>query len=151
MAILFLYDLKWYLLPDKVVFPLIGVSLVYFALLSIGNDWSLERAIAEGLLCLLPVTGLYGFLYYISKGKWVGFGDVKLGIVMGLVLGWQGALVAVLVANFVGVVFVAPLLFARKKKRQSVVPFGPFLIMGFLVAGLFSQELITGYITLLLT
>jgi len=149
LAILFVYDLRWYLLPDKVVFPLIAVSGVLFVLRAVAEGWTPGIFIVELALALLAVAGFYGFIYTVSKGEWVGFGDVKLGVVIGLALGWQLALLAVLIANLVGVLVILPGLASGKLQRSSRVPFGPFLITGLVLSGLFGQQILLWYASLI--
>lgn len=149
-AILFMYDLRWTLLPDKVVFPLITVSLLFFVSRVILVGMPLPEALLEFCLAMAPIAGLYGVLYFASKGKWVGFGDVKLGIALGLLLGWQGALLALVLANFIGLLFVLPGLVSRQLNKSSRVPFGPFLMLATVISFLYGQYLVDAYVKLLL-
>jgi prepilin signal peptidase PulO-like enzyme (type II secretory pathway) len=145
-AILFVYDLRWQLLPDRIVKPLIGLGALDFVARALHEQWSYERFFAELLLALLAIAGLYWVLHTISKGAWVGFGDVKLGLFMGLALGWENALLAVFAANLVGVLVIIPGLMSGRLSRKSKVPFGPFLLIGFVIAGLWGGEAIDAYI-----
>lgn len=147
LAILFVYDLRWYLLPDKVTFPLIALGFVSALIRVMSNpDITVIGAVIDIILSLLAIGGFYGFLFYISQGRWVGFGDVKLGLFMGLVLGWQQALLAVMIANVIGFLVIMPGLATGKLTRQSRIPFGPFLIAGFVIAGLFGWRIINWYL-----
>lgn len=145
LAILFVYDLKWYLLPDKVVWPLVALGAIDLVNNALWHHWSITQFIVELLLAVMAVAGLYYALYLVSKGKWVGFGDVKLGLFMGLALGWQAALVALLLANVIGCLVIIPGLVSGKLKRDSRIPFGPLLIVGFVIAGIWGQLLFDWY------
>lgn len=149
-AILFLYDLRWTLLPDKVIFPLIAISLLFFIGRMILGETPLATAFLELCYAIAPIAGLYGVLYFASNGKWVGFGDVKLGVALGLLLGWQGALLALVLANFIGLLFVLPGLISRQLSKSSRVPFGPFLMLATLISFLYGSYLIDAYMNLLL-
>lgn len=146
LVVLAIYDLKWMLLPDVIVFPLIVLGIAFGLIRAIGIE---DRTVADSLWQLvfgmMSIGGIYGTLYVVSKGAWVGFGDVKLGIFMGAVLGWQAGLVALILANAIGFLVIAPGLLTKKLTRHSRVPFGPFLIAGFLIAGLFAQLVIDWY------
>lgn len=145
MAILFVYDLKWLILPDKVVFPFIGVSAMMAILYSLRADSGIEFLgnIAGSLLIL---SGFYMLIYIYSKGKWIGFGDVKLGIGLALLLSnWQLALVAFFLANLIGTLVFAPLMATKRISRQTHIPFGPFLIIGTVIAMLFGYSIIEWY------
>jgi prepilin signal peptidase PulO-like enzyme (type II secretory pathway) len=148
LAILFVYDLRWYLLPDRVVWPLVVLGAIDFIVRGITQHLNPMQFLAEAVFALLVISGLYYLLHVVSKGKWVGLGDVKLGIFMGLVLGWQMGLVALLLANLLGCIVVIPGLISGKLRRDSQVPFGPFLITAFVITGLFGQQLLDWYLNL---
>lgn len=150
LAILFVYDLRWYLLPDKVVWPLVGLGFIDFIARGFNEHWNVTQFATEAVLAVAIISGLYYLLYAISRGKWVGLGDIKLGLFMGLALGWQGAMVALLLANVIGCLVVIPGLILGKLRRDSQVPFGPFLIAGFVIAGLWGQQLADWYLNLFL-
>lgn len=149
MAILFAYDLKWFLLPDKlnIALAIVGVGIVAVSAAETQEIGStlLTAAGAVGVL-----AGLYALLFAASKGRWVGFGDVKLGVGLGLILvDWQLALIALFLANLIGCLIVIPLLAAKKLKRTSKVPFGPLLISGAVLAWFFGWTLLEWYLGLL--
>ncbi len=139
------YDFKWFLLPDVIVFPLIGLAVLQILgrMVFYGHSW---RDLAGSLIGAAVISGLFYAIYALSKGKWIGFGDVKLAIVLGLLAG--GALPAVLVlfvASMVGTLLSLPLVLAGKANRKSHLPFGPMLIAGVVVVVLFGQTIIRWY------
>lgn len=145
---LFLYDLRWYVLPDKLTYPLIALGLMDGILRIIWVQHALDASALLNLLYgILPIGALYAFLFFISKGTWVGLGDAKLGVFIGLVLGWQGAALVLFLANFLGVLVILPGLLSKKLSRTSRIPFGPFLIVSFFVTGIFGVRLIDWYMT----
>lgn len=143
LAALFLYDLRWMLLPDKLVWPLIALGLYdgFLRASLLGQNYFLYTIFGMAVL-----AGSYGLLYAVSKGKWVGFGDVKLGAFMGAALGGPLAFLVLMLANLIGFLVVAPGLLAGKLTRKSRVPFGPFLIVAFIIAGLFGNTIIDWYL-----
>lgn len=147
LVALAVYDIRWYLLPDKLVFPLVGIGVVigisrfYFV-----EGLSIGAAALEMVLGVLMISGLYFVLHQVSSGKWVGFGDVKLAIFIGLILGWQSALLALFLANLVGLVVVLPLLIIKKIHAKSKIPFGPFLIVASFIAFLWGEKIISWYL-----
>jgi len=139
LTVLVAYDAKWFLLPDKITFTVVGLGLVWLVLRIIeqGEVWP---ALLSTVGAVGALGGLYLVLYLVSRGRWIGFGDVKLGLALGLLLGdWALALVALFTANLLGTLIVLPLLAAGKLKRDSHVPFGPLLIVGTLLAFLFGS------------
>ncbi len=146
LAILFAYDAKWFLLPNRVVFPLIGVAAA-FALLRVVSASDPVAALASVVGACLVLGGIYFVLYAFSRGAWVGFGDVKLGVALGLLIAdWQVAFLALFLANLIGCIIVAPALLSKKVTRASHIPFGPMLVAGWLIAGLFGRSLVDWYL-----
>jgi len=138
MAILFVYDAKWSLLPFAINVGLVAVSVVFvivhvaitpFASL---DWWSLVGGI--GIL-----SGLY---YIFSLFGWVGLGDSILGLGLALFLGgWDKAFLALFIANLLGCVMLIPLAMKHKLAHGAHIPFGPFLILGALIAFLWGPDL----------
>jgi len=147
MAILFVYDAKWSLLPFVINIALIGVGvLLQVLLLASGvhlDAWSLVGGIV-----------LLGGLYLMfSVFGWVGMGDGILGVGLALLLGkWQYAFLALFIANLLGCFMLIPLYARRELHRQARIPFGPFMILGAFVVMLFGSWLLamifgpTGYL-----
>lgn len=134
LAIMFAYDARWFLLPDRVNYTVIGLGLVSAILVVVASADPI-MAIANIAGSVLVLAGLYFALYVVSQGRWIGFGDIKLGIGLGLLLAdWQVALIALFLANLIGCLIVIPLLALKKLQRSSHVPFGPLLIAGAVIA-----------------
>ncbi len=151
LVALAVYDLRWQLLPDVMVFPLIGLGLISGIVRFSGIDGlSVIGTAGQILSGIAVISGLYWALYMYSKGRWIGFGDVKLGIFMGAVLGWQAALLALFLANLLGVIVIIPGLVLKKLTPKSRVPFGPFLITTCLIALLWGSRLIDWYLAQML-
>lgn len=147
LAILFSYDAKWFLLPDKINFAVIGLGGVFAILTIVGAAQPLE-AIGSAVGAIGILSGLYLLLYALSKGRWVGFGDIKLGLGLALLLAdWQLALVALFLANLVGSLVVIPLLATGRLSRRAKVPFGPFLIIGTILAQLIGAPIMALYLS----
>lgn len=147
LVILFVYDLKWFLLPDKVVLPLVIVAvLIDIALLNIVGSVDLTPALLSLTASISILSGLYLVLWLVSKGQWVGFGDVKLGVALGLLIAdWKLALLTLFLANLIGTLVVLPGLMTKKLTRKTQVPFGPFLIGGFLISLIFGRGILAAY------
>ena len=84
----------------------------------------------------------------LSKGKWMGAGDIKLAFLMGLMLGWPNILAALFLAFMTGAIIGMILVFLGKKTLKSELPFGPFLIGSTLVALFWGEKLINWYVSL---
>jgi leader peptidase (prepilin peptidase)/N-methyltransferase len=142
MAILFVYDAKWFLIPDVVNFTIIGIGLLSASLMFTGA-YDKPGAIFDIFGSALILSGLYWLIYFISKGEWIGFGDVKLGLGLALLLAdWKLAFIALFAANLIGCLIVIPAMVVGKLNRNSHVPFGPLLVIGFVIAGLMGDYLV---------
>ncbi|MDX2776301.1 prepilin peptidase [Streptomyces caniscabiei] len=147
LIILFAYDLKWFLLPNKVMFPLIFVTAIIAVLqILLSPDW--VGALISMAIGIAILSGLYLLLWLISKGEWIGFGDVKLGLALALILAdWQLAFLALFAANFFGMMIVLPGMLMGKITRQTRVPFGPLLTVGALFSFFFGRTVIQWYLS----
>jgi prepilin signal peptidase PulO-like enzyme (type II secretory pathway) len=150
LSVLVIYDARWMLLPDKIVLPLVvvafGDAALRVSLMPGASVMMFVQYVGYGLVAL---AGVYGLLYAVSKGKWVGLGDVKLSIFIGAILGWQKALLVLCLSNVIGFLVVVPGLLTKKLDRTSRIPFGPYLIVAFVIAGLFGDAVIHWYQTLI--
>jgi len=139
LIVIFIYDLKHYIIPDKILYPAVALTLLYRFI----NFESLLPALVSAVLA----SGFFFLIWLVSKGKWMGFGDVKLALFMGLFLGWPDILVALFSAFLIGSVAGIGLMVLGKKKLKSQVPFGPFLIIGTFLALFWGREIITWYLS----
>jgi leader peptidase (prepilin peptidase)/N-methyltransferase len=148
LAILFAYDLKWSILPNRVMFPLIAVAAAAAAFTIFGSLDILDTII-NMVVAVFLLSGLYLILWLVSKGQWIGFGDVKLGLALALLLSdWKLAFIALFSANLIGCLIVIPGMLSGKLTRRTRVPFGPLLILGALVAVLWGNTILAWYFSL---
>lgn len=147
LGVLFVYDLRWGLLPDVLVYPLIVLGLVDAGLqLSLVPGATAVDYSTHVVLGVAAMAGVYGLLYLVSGGRWVGFGDVKLAVFMGAVLGWQKTLLVLMLANVIGLLVILPGLLTKKLNPKSHIPFGPFMIIAFVIAALAGDMIIRWYV-----
>jgi leader peptidase (prepilin peptidase)/N-methyltransferase len=139
------YDIRHYIIPDSLTVALtIGSLLWYVSLLFNGTEWVF---IGESIFAALAGTGFFFALWFVSKGAWLGFGDVKLAFPLGLIVGpslvfsmivysfWFGAALSLLLIGIGKLVrgqVRLQKLFGRLTIK-SVVPFAPFMIAGCLI------------------
>ena len=143
-----MYDLRWFLLPNQAVYALIGTGAV-MTILHLGPHVDDISKLLSVLGAVAILSGLYGVLWLLSKGAWIGFGDVKLGLGLALMLGqWELAFITLFAANIIGCIIVLPGILSGKLKRTSHVPFGPLLIAGFVIAGLWGAQVMDWYFSL---
>jgi leader peptidase (prepilin peptidase)/N-methyltransferase len=155
LIVLFVYDLKHYILPDKIVFPAIGLTLVYGVLSWIFSHWDLIRnleleishfgSLVNSFLAGMLAAAFFLSIFLLSRGRAMGFGDVKLALFMGLFLGWPAIAPALFIAFMLGGAVGIVLLAAGKKNMKSEVPFGPFLIAGTFAALYWGKLIVDWY------
>ncbi len=147
--VIFVFDLKHYIIPDKVVLPAIVISLVYNAFLLFTGDIVLGKFLNYIYAGFFPALFFF-LLFFISQGKWIGFGDVKLALFMGLFLGFPKILVALFLAFMFGAIIGVGLIVFGNKTIKSELPFGPFLISGTILALFFGTNIINWYLSFLI-
>lgn len=143
LAVIFVVDLKQYIIPNRVLYPLIAVTAVW--------GWLGERYLPGVYLwwSALGVSGFFLMLFVVSRGTWIGFGDVKFGVFMGLFLGFPLVLVAFFLSYVTGALVSVALLLQKRASLKSQIPFGPFLIMGTLIAYFWGNEIIQWYLNIM--
>ena len=131
----FIFDLKYMILPDfSTVILVIGAGVLLWS--GYGNP-----PLQQHILAAVGSTLFLGVLYLITKGKGMGLGDVKLAIFIGLFLGYK-VIVAYYVAFLTGAVLGGGLMLLNKVKKTTPIPFGPFLILGVVVAYWWGEKII---------
>ncbi len=141
-----LIDLDTKRLPDSITLPsyVVAPALLGAAALLEGELDPLVRA----LIGLAALYGIY-FLLAVAYPAGMGFGDVKLAGVLGLYLGWLGWsewFVGWLLGFMLGGVFGVLAILLRRASRKTMVPYGPFMIAGALLAVFAGQAIADAYL-----
>lgn len=146
MTSLLIFDVRWFLLPNKLVYPLQLVALSHRLVIIMNNTVPLAKDLVTLGYTLLVSAGIFFLLHIISKGRWIGDGDVRLGVAMGLFLaGPAEAWLAIFVASLSGVFIAIPSLRKSAQALKMKLPFGPMLIFGLFVSYLFGSQIIDWY------
>jgi len=141
MIVVFIYDLKWYLILDIVTLP---ASLFILILnLYLGMNWQ------NILISVIIGIGFFLIQFLISRGKWIGGGDIRLGMLMGLSLGWPMILVAIILAYFIGSIVGILLILFKKKKLGSKIPLGIFLSTATVITLFWGNIILDWYLNIL--
>lgn len=148
LIVVLVYDLKHYIIPDRVIFPAIAIAAIY-------DVWRSDLPIidiwrSDLFASAFGAAGFFLTIVLISRGKWMGIGDIKLAFLMGLVLGWPNILVALFLAFLMGGAVGAGLIALKKKGLKSELPFGPFLIAGTYLVLFWGNNLFDWYLNLVL-
>lgn len=148
LIIIFVYDLKHYIIPDGAVFSAIGIVFLYNFIYSFFVVHS-SYFFIQTLLSAAGASAFFLLIILFSGGKWMGLGDAKLAFFMGLFLGYPNILAALFLAFFAGAIMGVALIISGKKEMKSEVPFGPFLIIGTIFALFWGNDLVSWYLNLL--
>lgn len=135
---IFFFDLLYKEIPDSFSLPAIAIAIVGGLLLKTVEPVSM-------LLGVLVVGGFFLIQFVLSKGMWVGGGDIRLGALMGTLLGLKMGAVALVISYVVGGFFAAYLMIAKKVNRKTQIPFGPFLITGLLTTLFYGKQILSIY------
>ena len=140
LLLIFVHDLKYYLILDQVIYPAMVIAFLGSAYLGLGFINIVVGAIVG--------SGFFLIQFVVSKGKWIGDGDIGLGFLMGLILGWKMLLVALFLAYMLGAIVGITLIMTGRKEMSSRIPFGPFLTLATLLTILYGSNILAWYINL---
>jgi prepilin signal peptidase PulO-like enzyme (type II secretory pathway) len=162
LLLMALIDRVWQIIPDEltVILAVLGVFLLALSASSfeaygasfVGSyaplfgfrEWGI---VVNRIIGSLIAGGFLLALYIVTRGRGIGFGDVKLSFALGLIFGWPDVLLLHLFAFILGSVYgIAAIL--KGKGMKSLLPFGPFLALGALVVFLWGREVLDFYFSL---
>lgn len=127
-------DLKYFIIPDIAL----GIGIVSSFLYILMTDYTqLPYRIVTGVLSFLFLYSIH----FITRGKGMGFGDVKFAFFLGLSLGFPGIIISFYLAFLTGALVGVILILRRKKSLKTRIPFGPFLILGYVGTILFYEQI----------
>lgn len=135
LVTIFFADMKYRIIPDSLQLALLVFGIGYLSLT--GSKLSLGDHLLGSFLVLAPILGIF----LITKGKGMGFGDVKLAGIIGLLFGIKVGAVAVYIAFVIGAIFGIILIILKRKRLKSKIAFGPFLVTGMIVSFFFQEAL----------
>lgn len=141
-------DLVYLVIPDIAVGLLLLTTLVYRVALTWAGVMQMHDLLWAVVGAVVTVT-FFAALWWLTKGKGMGLGDVKLAAPLALLLGWPNIIVGMFLAFISGALVGVGLLLLGKKKFGQVVPFGPFLVLGTGLALIWGDALFHWYTSLL--
>lgn len=144
LLVLLAYDWQYLEVPIMIFWIILGFLGINFIVVSI-----LEINMGLGLrnLTLVPsliggfVSWLFFFsLVFFSKEKWMGWGDVYVGLLVGLILGWPSIFLGLLLSFLMGSIYSLIIILRKKGSMKSQIPFIPFLVLGIFLTIFISRE-----------
>jgi len=146
MIVIATYDLLHSEIPDTLSYLAIFFSLgLIFYRLGVNGHLNYSNDYINYAQAILIGGGFLGLLVLASREKWMGRGDILLGVLMGLLLSFSNVLTGMFIAFVLGSIVGLILIAAKYKTMKDAVPFGPFLILGTLVAFFWGGDLVNLY------
>lgn len=142
---IFFIDLKHLIIFDRFHIILIALAIpaIFFDEFTFWYDHLIGFVAGGGIFLLI----YFGCLWLIKR-EGIGFGDVKLAFAVGLLLGWQKFILAILIASLLACFVIIPYRLVKAQDRQKEYPFGPFIAVGVAVALLLGNLILNWYIGL---
>lgn len=137
LIVIFFTDVKYGIIPDKIIFPAIIITFFFFVLTSeefLGLRSGPPSEVGSQLLAGIGAFLFFLFLFLVTRGRGMGFGDVKYAFLMGLILGFPNIITALYIAFLTGA-FISLILvvWGKKKLKGATIPFGPFLVLATII------------------
>jgi prepilin signal peptidase PulO-like enzyme (type II secretory pathway) len=146
LVALFVYDLRWQQLPNRVIFPLLALAALQTVVAAAWGPEGARTVLMAAFWGLVCAGGIFWALFRLSDGKWIGGGDVKLGWLIGLLVGGPVmSLLVIFIASLFGTVVGLPLMAGGRLGKKHRLPFGPFLIVAAIIVRLFGAGLMAWY------
>ncbi len=142
LVFLLLYDAHHQILPN-------GILLLLGVVGALASWFIFNQTLVNILLGAVIGFGFFGLMYLVSKGKWIGFGDVKFGIALGLTLSSPLIFFCLFAAYIIGAVYAGFVLARKEKGMKDKIAFGPFLSLAAILALIVGPNIIHWYIGLL--
>jgi leader peptidase (prepilin peptidase) / N-methyltransferase len=147
---IFFTDLRYGIIPFKVVVFAFSVTILWDIILRFLHFSPLEvqllglqTSILSILGSAIGAGGFFFLLFFVTKGRGMGFGDVIYAFLMGFTLGFPRVLLGLYIAFVTGaIVALILVVMKRKKLKGGTIPFGPFLVLGTIASLLWGNMLI---------
>lgn len=137
---IFFADIIYGIIPDLLVIVSAVASLAFVLL----SGFSIQNHLLAGIGSLV----FFLLLFVLTKGRGMGFGDVKLSFVLGLLLGFPGIIVSLYLAFLTGAGVSIILVICRKLKFfGSTIPFGPFMVLSAIVALFWGDIILQSFVS----
>lgn len=136
LIVIFFTDWKYQIIPDQIQIAFFLLTLALFIVYGLSLQ-EISYRILEGFVVLLPIL----IIFLLTKGKGMGFGDVKLSFIIGFLLGIKSGLMVLYISFMLGAIIGIMLILLKQKKLKSKIAFGPFLVAGIQTLLFFKNEL----------
>jgi len=154
LVAIFVYDWKYLEIPNSFLYCGIVFSVAVAIIKDIDLFFSsglsavFNGAVISGVLGALVAGGFFFILVAVSHETWMGKGDIYIGAIIGMVIGWPWILEALMISFTFGAIFGMILMLLKGKNLKTKIAFGPFLVLGGMMTLLWGQKLFDLYLKL---
>ncbi len=142
LAFIYIYDFKYREILDRITLPLIVILSIF----SLVFNW---HSVPNLFIGAAIGGGFFILQYLLSKGRWIGGGDIRLGILMGVILGPRLVVLAIFLAYMIGAVVSLILILLKRKKISDSTSFGTYLTLATVVVMLWGKDILSWYLSFL--
>jgi len=140
LVLIFVYDLRHMLIIDRFTIPAMIFAIIINLWLGTVPAWSV-------LVGGLVLAGFFWIQFLLSKGTWVGGGDIRMGALMGFMLGLEHGLVALFIAYVLGAIVGLMMMVTGRATRKTPVPFGTFLSVSTVLVLFAGKQILDWYLS----
>ena len=140
LVLIFVYDLRHMLIIDRFTIPAMIFAIIINLWLGTVPAWSV-------LVGGLVLAGFFWIQFLLSKGTWVGGGDIRMGALMGFMLGLEHGLVALFIAYVLGAIVGLMMMVTGRATRKTSVPFGTFLSVSTVLVLFAGKQILDWYLS----
>ncbi|MCX6742784.1 MAG: prepilin peptidase [Candidatus Parcubacteria bacterium] len=137
LMFILVFDWRHYIILDQVIWP--ALVFIFIFNICLGNNW--QDLIIAGLIG----AGFFFLQHLVSGGKWIGWGDIKLGLLLGIMLGLKYLILAILLAYIIGGMIAMILLLTKMNKIGDLLPMGSFLAGAAIIVSLWGDKILSWY------
>lgn len=141
LYVVVLADLRYHIIPDEMIIILLMLAVLHRIILPLFSITAGDFSPINAIVSSLVLGGIFMGLVLITRGKGMGWGDVKFAFWMGLFLGYPGSVVAFYLAFLTGALISLILIAWKRKTMKSAIPFGPFLVGATVISFFFGSAL----------
>ncbi len=136
LLVITMIDLSHQIIPNKILIFLFLISLPYVIFIS--------KSYVESIIGFFAASSFLYLVAVLSKGQ-MGGGDIKLMAVGGFIIGWKNILLSLMLGSIIGAIVGITLISTGVVKKKQLIPFGPYLASGIMIAAVFGDQLIHWY------
>ncbi len=137
LIIIFVYDFLYQEILSEIVW--------FGALSGLFFNFYLNYTLSSLILGAIFAGGFFLLQFVVSRGRWIGGGDVRFGFMMGLWLGWPVVVAGLVISYVIGAATSLLAVATKRKRLSSVTPFGTYLSLGTIICVLWGNEIVSWY------